>query len=216
MGRIIMSDKTQSYLMMFQSLLPSGQAWNRESGSSTTNLLTVMSSEFAKIHGRADDLLNEADPRTTIELLSDWESNLGLPDTCTGGFNTIQERRDAVVQKVTMTGGQSAQYFKDVAAAIGYEIEIAEFRPFVCGLSECALTENIQGNTTLIYGITDQEDIRFNWRVTVLGSRVTWFSCGVSELGKDHFAEIANASDLECLLNRIKPSHTNLIFSYDL
>lgn len=210
-----MADKTESYLMMFQSLLPIGQAWNRESGSSTTNLLTVMASEFSKIHGRGEDILNEADPRTTIELLSDWEIELGLPDTCTGGFDTIQERQSAVVQKFTMTGGQSPQYFKDVAAAIGYEIEIAEFRPFVCGLSECGLNENTQGNTTLIYGITDQEDMRFNWRVTVLGSRVTWFSCGVSELGKDHFAEFTVANDLECLLNRIKPSHTNLIFAYD-
>lgn len=208
-----MTDRVPSYLQMFQSLLPSGQAWNRDRNSNLTGLLKVASVEFSKIHGRADDLLNEAHPTTTLELLEEWETEYGLPDTCTGAEDTIQERLAALVNKVTSLGGQSLQYFLDVATRLGYAITIEEFRPLVCGEARCGLGQMTEGQIITSYGTTDQEDIRFNLKVAVIEDRVTWFRCGVSECG-DHLAEFANATDLECVLNQKKPAHINLIFAY--
>lgn len=209
-----MTDRIPAYLQMLQSLLPEGQAWNREKDSNTTALLTVFASELSKIHQRADDLIIESDPRSTLEALTDWEDEAGLPDTCTGATDTIQERRSALVNRITSEGGQSLGYFLDIAAALGYEITIEEFRPFVCGQSQFGLGQVTEGQVITTYGITDHVDIRFNLKVTVLGSRVTWFRCGVSELGKDHLAKISNAADLECVLRQRKPAHTNLIMAY--
>ena len=199
---------------MLQSLLPEGQAWNREKDSNTTKLLTVSATELSSIHDRADDLLREADPRSTREALVDWEEQVGLPDTCTGEEDTIQERLSALLNKLTLQGGQSLQYFSDIAESLGYQINITEYRPFECGKSECGLGQVTDGKYITVYGITNQEDIRLNWTVTVLGPRVTWFECGLSELGKAPFAKITQAADLECFLRRIMPAHTNLIFSY--
>lgn len=209
-----MTDRIPAYLQMLQSLLPEGQAWNRERDSNTTALLTVSASELSKIHQRADDLIIESDPRSTLEALTDWEDEAGLPDTCTGAEDTIQERRKSLVNRITSEGGQSLGYFVQIAESLGYEITIEEFRPFVCGQSQCGLGQMTEGQITTTYGITDQADIRLNWRVTVIGSRVTWFQCGVSELGKDPLAKITNAADLECVLRQIKPAHTNLIVAY--
>lgn len=208
-------DRTPSYLQMLQGLLPSGQAWNREPDSNLTVTLSIMASEFSKIHSRADDLINEADPRSTSEMLEDWESVAGLPDTCTGAEDTIQERRHALTNKITSQGGQSRAYFLGIAENLGYDITIEEFRPFVCGLSECGLGQLSEGQFITTYGITDQEDIRFNWKVAVLGPRVTWFQCGASECGKDPLAKISFAADLECVFRQKAPAHTNLIFSYE-
>lgn len=209
-----MIDRIPAYLQMLQSLLPEGQAWNRDKDSNTTSLLAVTASELSKLHQRTDDLVVESDPRSTLETLTDWEETAGLPDTCTGAEDTIQERRAALVNKITSQGGQSLGYFIQIAERLGYDVTVEEFRPFVCGQSQCGLGQMTEGQVITTYGITDQEDIRFNWRVTVLGSRVTWFRCGVSEVGKDPFAKINTAADLECVLRQMKPAHTNLIVAY--
>jgi uncharacterized protein YmfQ (DUF2313 family) len=248
MGSDVVRD--EAYLAMLQSLLPVGQAWTRAPEANLTKLLLAVAAELSKIHGRADDLINESDPRTTLEMLADWEITAGLPDTCTGGEDTIQERRAAVVQRITSTGGQSRSYFLSIAAVLGYmdvnpntlffddaenneytladggepsaaitdfiahPITIEEFRPFVVGQSQCAIGSVAEGNYLTTYGITDDATIRHNWRVNVSGPRVTWFTCGLSELGRDPLAKISRAADLECLLRRTKPAHTNLILSY--
>ena len=66
----------------------------------------------------ADQILIEADPRTTIQFFTDWERIAGLPDSCCGtdAASTLAERRARLVEKITSTGGQSRQYFIDLAA----------------------------------------------------------------------------------------------------
>ena len=84
---------------------------------------------------RAADLLErESDPRLTIELLPDWERNWGLPDPGVTAPLTIAERQFALVQRMTMLGAQSREFFIELAASIGYHITISEYRVFVCGL----------------------------------------------------------------------------------
>jgi|GEM_PF-2742733 len=70
------------YLALCQNLLPSGPAWPRESDAFVTRLLDAWAQELARIDARVDALIEEADPRTTSELLDDWEREYGLPDEC--------------------------------------------------------------------------------------------------------------------------------------
>lgn len=209
-----MIDRIAAYFQMFQGLFPPGQAWLIEKGSKMAAIVSVMAAEFSKVHARSDDLLRESDPRTALETLPEWETDYGLPDTCTGSEDTIQERRNALLNKINAQGGQSLGYFLGMAAMLGYDIRIEEFRPMVCGMARCSLGNPAEGQIITRYGITDQTDIRFNWRVSVLEPRVTWFRAGVSRAGKDHLAEISYAADLECLFNNLNPAHANLIFSY--
>lgn len=116
----------ESYLQQLQALLPKGKAWTREVGTVLTNLLKGISQEFARIDARVDDLLNEADPRTTYELIDDWERVAGLPEVGVTIEQTLAQRRAALESKLTMQGGQSRQYFIDLAAQIGYTITIVE------------------------------------------------------------------------------------------
>jgi uncharacterized protein YmfQ (DUF2313 family) len=58
--------------------------------------------------------------------------------------------------------------------------------------------------------------MRFYWTVDVGATRLTWFRVGTggSQVGVDPHLRIALATDLECVLRRWKPAHTEVIFNY--
>jgi uncharacterized protein YmfQ (DUF2313 family) len=43
-----------------------------------------------------------------------------------------------------------------------------------------------------------------------------WFRAGASQAGVDHHLRIQTALDLQCLLNRWKPAHTEIAFDYSV
>lgn len=195
--------KAGAYLTQLQALLPPGAAWPRDAAATLTRLLAALAEELARVDARADDAVNESDPRSTLELLADWERVCGLPDACSAELaTTLQERRAAVVAKLTGLGGTSKAYFLALATAMGYTVEIDEFRPFIPGLSRCGDRLN-SGHA-----------VRYQWRVRVTGPRYTPFRAGASQCG-DLLGKIVRADDLECKLKRLKPAHTNLIVSYE-
>lgn len=193
---------TEAYLSQLSSLLPTGAAWTREASSNMMAVLGFMASELAKIDARADDIMDEADPRTVFEMLPDWEAVAGLPDTCSNLGDTLQERVNALVEKITRMGGQSKNYYASVAENLGYQVEIDEFRPFICGLSRCG--DVLNGG----------HSVRHTWRVRVLDIRATYFRTGVSRCG-ERLVSLRRAEDLECLLANLKPAHTKLIVAYE-
>src|SRR3546814_20435762 len=79
---------------------------------------------------RALQLIDEALPSTTHEVLPDWERIAGLPDECTGPSETIEGRRLRLIQQLAEHGGQSRAFFLSAAASLGYPgCTITEFRP---------------------------------------------------------------------------------------
>ena len=124
------------YLEQLKTLLPPGQAFPRESGTTLHSLLDGMSIELARVDGRCEALPLEANPSTTSEMLSDWERVAGLPDKCSGVLEeTLQGRKNTLLAKLSSTGGQSAAYFIELAGVLGYTVTIETYRPFRAGLS---------------------------------------------------------------------------------
>lgn len=197
-----MSMSVEQYRDLLAALAPPGAALPKDLDSEWMQLLAALGAELARLDGRADDLSDEADPRSALELLTDYERVCGLPDGCTGDATTLQERRDRVVATLTAQGGQSLAYFQSLAEGLGYSVTIEEFRPFICGLSCCDDT------------LGGAASNRHYWRVRVHGPRVTLFRCGASRCS-DLLGSIAEAEDLECLLQRLAPAHTVLIFAYE-
>lgn len=191
------------YLSQLHALLPTGAAWPREPDTVLTKVLLAMADGLARGHNRALDLIEEADPRTAFEMLADWERVCGLPDPCSAGIaTTLQERRAAVVTRLVSTGGQSISYFRELIVALGYDATVEEFRPAVAGIARCG------------HRLNGLPSVRFIWRVTVHGPRVTRARAGVSQAG-DKLAKITRAEDLHCVLQRLKPGHTTLVIAYE-
>lgn len=192
----------EHYYDHLQALLPSGAAWSRDPSGTLGQFLLAMADGLARAHNRATDLTEEVDPRATMDMLADWERITGLPDPCSGSATTAQERRVAIVSKLTSRGGQSVAYFAALIAGLGYSASIEEFRPFITGRSQC-------GDR-----LTGPHAIRHTWRVTVHGPRLTLFRAGGSRVG-EHLGKYTRAEDLECLLQRLKPAHSTLIITYE-
>src|SRR5690606_34710268 len=85
--------------------------------------------------GRADALItglvDEALPDTTSVLLENWERIAGLPNECSALAETESDRRANLLAKLRARGGQSVAYIVDVVDAMGYEITIDEYTPFI-------------------------------------------------------------------------------------
>lgn len=189
------------YLAQLQALLPPGTAWPTDPDAVLTLLLTALALEMARAHNRAADLVDEADPRTTYELLGEWETMLGLPDPCLQGLDqTVAQRRFAVVTKLLAQGGQSPGYFIALAERLGYEpCTVTEFAPFTAGGSACG--DPCCG-----------EEWRYAWRLNAPATQVIPFRAGQSVGG-----EPLNAWGdelLECVMRRLKPGHTTLHIGY--
>lgn len=188
------------YLEQLKMLLPPGQAFPRESGTTLHSLLDGMSIELARVDGRGEALPLEANPSTTSEMLSDWERVAGLPDKCSGVLEeTLQGRKNALLAKLSSTGGQSASYFIELAGLLGYTVTVEEYRPFRAGLSRAgdALTNG---------------DWVFTWLIRAAETSVISFRAGVSAAG-ERLRTWGNDT-LECKINQLKPAHTIALFAY--
>jgi uncharacterized protein YmfQ (DUF2313 family) len=188
------------YAEQLDALLPQGAAWQRESDARMRDLTRGLGEELSRVDARGDDLLSEVLPSTTVEMLIDWERVAGLPDPCVPEGQTIQERRNALLARLAGTGGQSRQFFIDLAASLGFTITITEFRPFRAGISRAG---------DALYS----EEWLYVWRINAPETTVIEFRAGVSAVGEP-LRKWGNEL-LECVFNRIKPAHTVLLFGYE-
>ncbi len=119
------------YLQMLVALLPSGPLWARFTAPGTLayRLLDSLSEEFARIDARARALVDECDPLTTVELLSDWEQFAGLPDACVASEQTSEQRHSALVSRLNGETIPTPTNIIAAANAAGYDIELTEYRP---------------------------------------------------------------------------------------
>lgn len=189
----------ERYAEQLDALLPQGQAWPREPGSRLHALTRALAEEFARVEARADALLSEALPATTLEMLEDWERVTGLPDPCVTESQTIQERRNAMLARLTSAGGQSREFFISLAECLGFTITITEFHPFRAGRSSA-------GDAAC------SVEWRHAWRVNAPETTVISFRAGQSAAGEP-LRKWGNEL-LECVFNRVKPAHTVLLFGY--
>ncbi|RAM63226.1 hypothetical protein RB24_18115 [Herbaspirillum rubrisubalbicans] len=194
-----MAMSAEHYQAQLLELLPSGPVWPRDLDTGLAQLLLAKADELARVDARADQLLEEADPRTTSELLSDWERVAGLPDECMDLAPTPDERRQRLHQKLAWQGGQSVAFFINLLEVLGYPgCTITEFRPFRAN-SKCNASLN-------------QGGWRFAWRINVPGS-VTIRTMNATSPCNAPIRRWGDSS-LACILARYRPAHTVLYISY--
>jgi len=122
--------------------------------------------------------------------------------------------------KMTLLGGQSREFFVKIMSWLGYEIQIKEYAPYMCGVSKVgdtsydeAISGGVPGNMRWYLG---PPEMRFYWSIGVGQVKLTWFRTGPigGESGVDPHLIIGMAGEVPCLLERIKPAHTQIVFDY--
>ena len=123
----------ENYAEVLVGTLPHGQRLRRDRDSNVWKLMLGLGGELARVDGRAADLLREADPSRTSELLTDWERLVGLPDECSPTTSTDEERREAVLERLATIGDQRPAAYVDLALALGVIVTVDEPAPMLCG-----------------------------------------------------------------------------------
>lgn len=198
-----MAITAQEYVAGLKALLPPGPAWPRgDSTSLLALLIETWAQEFARVDARAHALITEADPRFCQETFQEWLTQWGLPDECIKLWSTINNTtlRNLLVYKVTSLGGQTPQFFIDLAAMFGYQIEIDEFRGYtVMADTLDVLADELWPST---------------WEVNVLQSAGTKMSYHEVTGGVEEPLAWWGDALIECLIRRYAPAHTQVGFAY--
>lgn len=187
------------YARQKRALLPRGRLWPRDDDTLQFAILKGLCLTWDRLTARANNLLVDAFPLTTFELLPEWEETLGLPDPCAGPSPTVEGRRAQVVARFAAEGGQARAYFISFAGALGYTIDIQNFAPFRAGWNRAGDPD---------YG----EAWAYTFAVTGQLNQVQWFRAGIGAAGEP-LAYWSNTV-LECEMNTVKPAHMVLIFEY--
>lgn len=196
-----------AHLDHLRSLLPRGKAWAFGPDSMMRRFLHGLAEEFARADNRIDLLIEEADPRTTLELLTDWERVAALPDSCTGITGTTVERQAALRQKLIGLGGQSIAYFTELGAALGYKITIIEHRVARAGMMRAG-------------GRVNGEAWAFAWTVQIepfdgdLPTEQDFIAIFRAGSRAGTRLRGVGSTDIECVIRRAAPAHTTVIFQY--
>lgn len=187
------------YAAALLALLPTGRVWPKDGASEQAALMRAFAETFVRLDARAQTLLIDAFPGTTLELLPDWEASLGLPDPCEGAAQTLQQRRYQVIARLAGAAGQSVAYFLGVLSRLGYtDAAIHQFAPFRADASSA---------DTPVYG----EDWWTVWEVVIPDLRVFYFCADISAADE---ALVTISNDvLICVLEALKPAHTTILYA---
>lgn len=188
------------YVEQLQGMLPPGPAWPQEPDALLTRMLDGLSAELARIDERSLRLIEEEDPRTTFELLSDFERAFSLsPNSIIDGTPlSIDQRRANLISRMTERGGQSRAYFINKALKLGFAITITEFK-------EWSVSDSVEA---ALCG----PDWNFAWQVNA--PLITASDWSVESDVETPFAVIWLAALLEASFQEDKPAHTVVIFKY--
>ncbi|MFM4848910.1 YmfQ family protein [Aeromonas rivipollensis] len=178
--------------------MPRGRAWPRDPDTDLPKYVRGFAQRLAALELSADQLLLEMRPETTVQLLPEWETYLGLPE-CNIAGQSFDMRRNAVVEKYHRKGGLQSWMIELIAAALGFTVKVSEQWPH-------HVLRNV--NYPLYPAST-----RFILRVDVFG------------MPDDRFTVLDNVLTplrgnaplvLECVLNRLKLAGFYYDFNYEV
>lgn len=202
-----MATSNLKYFKLLRKLFPKGWAWNAKRLDDTTlkKLISSLSFEPCRIEEEAIKFLNDVYPNTTTDLLEDWERVLSLPDECDLDLDkTVTERQERVMQVLTSRGGQSPNFFINLAAQFGFDIgviDVIDHTPFRAGIARVGdrLT-----NGSWLYTFTIE--------IPADAGGLKRFKASEGRAGDVLLA--ASNPTLECLIQKHKPAHTIALFAF--
>lgn len=210
----------EKYRRLLGKLLPLGRAWEQLKEDSQ-QILLGLAYEFCRVDERAQDLLQEFDPGTADELLTDWETLLGLPDECSPLAPDLAQRRQQARQKLAALGGTSKEFYEQVAANLGFDAIVRDYRAFRVGISRVGerLSNPFDPDKDVFRvgrnRVGDQLKIagwRYIFEVNVEATVIEPFRVGRNRVG-DPLVNFGN-DILECTMAKLKPAHTGVFFTF--
>ena len=94
------------------------------SGTTLRNLLISFASQFRNVEQLLNLFTNELSPNEANYLIGEWESMVGIPDSCFTGTGDLESRQRDVLVKLASLNVQTANDFVVLADIFGVDVEI--------------------------------------------------------------------------------------------
>lgn len=200
-----MAMTTENYRLQLVSLLPRGTIWEQAFSDESVmgQLMTAMADSLSRADDKAEQLIEEADPRQTTLLFRQWLSVWGVPSDCIRAFVeslTDEKLRQILVKKIQGVGLSSRAFLIGLAAEMGAEASIEEKRAFKCRSRVDQRLYSKEWRTHWFFVVLHDDSgkpVNFSCRSRVNERLATWGN-----------------SALECLIKEFCPAHTKVRFIY--
>ena len=200
-----MAMTTENYRLQLVSLLPRGTIWEQAFSDESVmgQLMMAMADSLSRADDKAEQLIEEADPRQTTLLFRQWLSVWGVPSDCIRAFVeslTDEKLRQILVKKIQGVGLSSRAFLIGLAAEMGAEASIEEKRAFKCRSRVDQRLYSKEWRTHWFFVVLHDDSgksVNFSCRSRVNERLATWGN-----------------SALECLIKEFCPAHTKVRFIY--
>lgn len=173
------------------------QAKNRD-GSNLRKILLGLAQQWLDFRGLINEVYDEYDPRSTTDLIEEWETFVGIPDSCISNKGTLEERRNNVLLKLAGINATTAKQFENVAAALGYTVTVTN--GVDVGTLPATFPVPLVSAATAPFVIVVNLDASLAPATFPLSFPISLTS---------------NAPKiLECFFNKLKPANTVVVFRY--
>ncbi len=180
------------------SFFPAGSAFESVNleDSVLENFIEGLSCEIKRVYDDMNDLSEDYDILVTDELLSKWESAVGIPDDCFLGNGDKAERRLHVLLKFAKMNVQTASEFQELAVLLGFSdatvtpLNAAAFPPYDVPFIPISAPDS-------------------RYTIVVRGANVV---SGVPPYDVPFTPSSNNQSILSCIFDIVKPANVQIIY----
>lgn len=194
--------------------LPMGVAWIawRMPGKVAYKLWSAFAELFEDMTEALCAVISELSPYTTDQLITEWETAVGLPDPCLPEATTLEERRQWVVWRLNKRRWVKAEHWQELAALFGLQIVV---------------TPGWLVQKPALYPATypRRYDLfpklgRFRVYINIIGLEVGGYDYGVADRGDGYPVPYGytgpDFSQFQCLIERVKPANVIIIWNAPL
>lgn len=201
------------------NLLPNGRVVFESKdvlSSEIRKFISTFSASFETVEQSMIDTTRDHNLDFTQLIINEWESAVGIPDTCFPGTGTLEERRVHVLLKFAKMNPLTEQDFIDIALDLGFVITIEHpsagaFLPYV--VTTVPTASGVTPGSFPVGG-----DIFFQWVVKgvainpgLLPYIVTTVPTAPGVIPSS-FPQSGGSNLLQCIFELLKPSMTEIIF----
>lgn len=195
--------------------LPEGVAWIawRMPGKVARRLMNALADGYEAASQALCDLALELDPRTTDQMIGDWETAVSLPDACLPVATTLAERRFWVQWRLNKRRYTTAADWHYLASLFGLRIVIT---PGWKVQKPALFDAEYNARFDLFPKLG-----RFRVYINIMGQQYGGFDygheSGISEGFNYPFSEDNDRySDFKCLIERVKPANVVIVWDHPL
>jgi hypothetical protein len=193
---------------------PTGDAWHalRIATKAMARLVTAIAEAYEDCTKALCAMIAELDPRTTTDMISEWEEAVSLPDPCLPQATTLDERRFWVQWRLNKRRYSTADDWRYLASLFGLEI---------------AITPGWYVQKPALYPSTYPKRYdrfpklgRFRVYINVMDLPNCGYDYGRDFRGGGYPIEYgctrASYDNLKCLIERVKPANVVIIWDFPL